>query len=159
MKKQIGILAILALSVISCKENAADKFDENAAQTTDVVTTLDEPGTPAAPAVAPEDMPVIKFSTNEVNLGTLKQGDKGEGSVIITNEGKTDLVIFSAQGSCGCTVPETPKEPIKPGGTYEMKVTFDSANKIGDQSKTVTVTANTANGSEKFTVTANVVAQ
>lgn len=159
MKKQIGIFALLALTVISCKENAAEKFDENAATATDVVTTLDTPGTPEVPAVAPEEMPVIKFSTEELNLGTLKQGDKGEGSVTITNTGKTDLVIFSAQGSCGCTVPETPKEPIKPGGTYEMKVTFDSANKIGDQSKTVTVTANTANGSDKFTVKANIVAQ
>nr|WP_317631951.1 DUF1573 domain-containing protein [uncultured Flavobacterium sp.] len=149
MKKIIGLYALVALTTISCKESAADKFDENAAPTE--LTT-----TETTPAVAPENMPVVTFDTEEVDLGTLKIGDKGEGTVKITNTGKTDLVIFSAQGSCGCTVPETPKAPIAPGQSFDMKVTFDSAGKPGLQQKTVTLSTNTAIGSERFTVKADV---
>jgi len=147
MKRILGIYAILALSVVSCKEAAAEKFVDNNSQTTE------------APIINAEDLPVISFDKDVLDLGTLKMGEIGEGSVLITNQGKTDLVIYSAQGSCGCTVPETPREPIKPGQSYEMKVTFDSAGKPGLQQKTVTLTTNTAQGREVFTVKAQVITQ
>lgn len=147
MKKVLGIYAILALTVVSCKEAAADKFVENN-------TTAAE-----APAINIEDLPVVGLSTDVLDLGTLTMGQIGEGSVMITNNGKSDLVIYSAQGSCGCTVPETPREPIKPGESYEMKVTFDSAGKPGLQQKSVTLTTNTAQGREVFTVKAQVLTE
>lgn len=147
MKKILGIYAILALSVVSCKEAAAEKFVENNAETTQV------------PAVNTEDLPVVSLDKEVLDLGDLKMGQVGEGSVVITNTGKTDLVIYSAQGSCGCTIPETPKEPIKPGQSYEMKVTFDSAGKPGLQQKSVTLTTNTAQGREVFTVKSQVITE
>lgn len=147
MKKILGIYAILALSVVSCKEAAAEKFVENNAETIQV------------PAVNTEDLPVVSLDKEVLDLGDLKMGQVGEGSVVITNTGKTDLVIYSAQGSCGCTIPETPKEPIKPGQSYEMKVTFDSAGKPGLQQKSVTLTTNTAQGREVFTVKSQVITE
>ena len=60
-----------------------------------------------------------------------------------TNTGTGDLVIVNAVGSCGCTVPEYPKEPVAPGKSGVMKVTFNSAGKSGMQQKTVTITTNT----------------
>ena len=60
-----------------------------------------------------------------------------------TNTGKNDLVIYDAKGSCGCTVPEYPKEPIAPGKSNKIHVKFDSTNKEGHQTKTVTLTCNT----------------
>jgi len=53
------------------------------------------------------------------------------------------LVIRSAQGSCGCTVPEFPKDPVAPGEEGVINVTFDSAGKEGHQEKTVTIISNT----------------
>jgi hypothetical protein len=147
MKKVLGIYAILALTVVSCKEAAADKFVENNNTATEV------------PVINPEDLAVVALSTDVLDLGTLKMGQVGEGSVVITNTGKSDLIIYSAQGSCGCTVPETPREPIKPGQSYEMKVTFDSAGKPGLQQKSVTLTTNTAQGREVFTVKAQVITE
>ena len=59
------------------------------------------------------------------------------------NTGKSPLIISDAKASCGCTVPEWPKEPVMPGQGGKIKVTFDSAGKSGLQDKQITVTANT----------------
>lgn len=85
----------------------------------------------------------------------MKKGDKAEVEFEIRNEGNVDLVIIDAKASCGCTVPEKPSEPIKPGASAKMKVVF-SATSAGLQSKNVTLTTNTEAGSEILTVKANV---
>jgi hypothetical protein len=53
------------------------------------------------------------------------------------------LIIKDAVATCGCTKPEWPKTPIKPGEEGEIKVTFNSAGKTGLQDKQITITANT----------------
>lgn len=75
------------------------------------------------------------------NYGTMKQGADGDCFFVIKNEGNQDLLITDAKGSCGCTVPEYSKDPIKPGKTMKMKVHYDT-NRIGDFSKSVTITSN-----------------
>ena len=85
----------------------------------------------------------IKFDEMSYDWGKLKEGDKMTHIFKFKNVGNEDLIISDARGSCGCTVPEWPKEPIKAGKTGEIKVIFDSAHKNGPQSKTVTLTANT----------------
>lgn len=57
------------------------------------------------------------------------------------NTGSAPLMITNAVGSCGCTIPEWPKEPIKAGGTAEIKIKYD-ITRIGTISKTVTITTN-----------------
>ena len=74
-----------------------------------------------------------------------------------TNTGEADLVISNAKGSCGCTVPEYPKQPIAPGEKAYIKVSFSPKGKNGMQNKTVTLTTNTAKGMEMLTVKANIV--
>ncbi|MCC6385379.1 MAG: DUF1573 domain-containing protein [Bacteroidia bacterium] len=86
--------------------------------------------------------PEFKFEVEEYNYGTIKQGDKVNYQFVFTNIGKEPLVITSATGSCGCTVPEWPKEPIKKGEKASIKVTFNSAGKQGMQDKTVTINSN-----------------
>ena len=100
--------------------------------------------TPAAPAAAPVGKTTnIKFDELAYNWGSVKEGDKMTHIFKFKNTGSNDLIISDAHGSCGCTVPEWPKEPIKAGKTGEIKVVFDSKGKPGDQQKTVTLTANT----------------
>ena len=83
-----------------------------------------------------------KFNEEEFNFGTIKQGESATHEFIFVNNGKEPLIITSAQGSCGCTVPTWPKEPIGKGEKASIKVTFNSAGKMGTQDKTVTIQSN-----------------
>ena len=127
--------ALLSLLIISCSGNAAKKVkQENIAQA-------------EAQQEANADLPVLSFDKNEHDFGTINEGDVVETAFLFTNTGKSNLTILDARGSCGCTVPEYPKNtPIAPGESGEIKVKFDSSNKPGNQTKTVTLTTNTKSG-------------
>ena len=84
----------------------------------------------------------FKFDQDEYNFGTIKQGETVTHEFKFTNPGSEPLIITKAEGSCGCTVPTYPKEPILKGQTSTIKVTFNSAGKMGVQDKTVTLTSN-----------------
>ena len=129
------VLAIIALFVLGCSQSASKKVkQENVAEA-------------AAKIAANVDLPVMTFDRTEHDFGTINEGDVVETSFSFTNTGSSDLVILDARGSCGCTVPEYPKNtPIAPGETRDVKVKFDSANKPGNQTKTVTLTNNTERG-------------
>ncbi|MBL7923999.1 MAG: DUF1573 domain-containing protein [Bacteroidia bacterium] len=104
----------------------------------------------AAPAASPaavdnKNASEMTFEAEEFNFGNIKQGESVTHEFTFVNEGKEDLIITNAQGSCGCTVPQYPKEPIKKGGKGVIKVTFNSAGKMGMQDKTVTITSNAKN--------------
>lgn len=84
----------------------------------------------------------FKFETEEHNFGTITQGESTTYEFKFTNTGSEPLIISKAEGSCGCTVPIYPKEPILKGQSSVIKVTFNSAGKMGVQDKTVTLTSN-----------------
>ncbi len=84
----------------------------------------------------------FKFDAAEYNYGTIKQGEKVTHNFTFTNTGKEPLIITDARGSCGCTVPVWPKEPIKKGEKGSINVEFNSAGKSGMQDKTITITSN-----------------
>ncbi len=73
----------------------------------------------------------FKFEVDEYNFGTIKQGESTTYEFNFTNEGNEPLIIAKAEGSCGCTVPVYPKEPIMKGQTATIKVTFNSTGKLG----------------------------
>ncbi len=85
----------------------------------------------------------MEVSNPEYDFGVITQGEKVSFEYLVKNTGKEPLIISKAKGSCGCTVPKWPKEPIAPGETAEIKVTFSSKGKKGKQRKRVTLTANT----------------
>jgi hypothetical protein len=131
------IFSLLGLMLLSCTNNASKKVkQENVAQA-------------EARAEAATNLPVLSFDKTEHDFGTINEGDVVETVFAFTNTGKSDLTILDARGSCGCTVPDYPKNtPIAPGDSGEIKVKFDSANKPGNQTKTVTLTTNTQRGRE-----------
>ena len=108
---------------------------------------------PAAPTIAPETnepevkpdgpLPSFEFPEEAHDFGTIKEGDVVEHTFKFKNTGDAPLIISSATASCGCTVPNWPKEPIPVGGNGEIVVSFNSKGKPGTQNKTVTITANT----------------
>ncbi|MFC5284852.1 DUF1573 domain-containing protein [Pedobacter alpinus] len=87
--------------------------------------------------------PVMKFETDVYEFDKIKEGQSVSYDFKFTNTGKTPLIVKDAAVTCGCTVPEIPKEPIAPGKTGVVKVVFNSAGKVGLQDKVVTITANT----------------
>ena len=115
----------------------------------------------AAPAATPsttenKNAPDIKFEFETYDFGTIKQGDKISYDFEFTNTGKEPLIISAAQGSCGCTVSEWPKEPIAKGGKGKIHVEFNSTGKMGMQDKTVTITSNAKSGQKVLHLKGNV---
>ena len=86
-----------------------------------------------------DKLPIIKFELMEHDFGTVIEGEKVSFKFKFTNEGKSDLIINNASGSCGCTVPKAPELPIKPGKSEYIEAIFDSSNKEGPVEKTITV--------------------
>ncbi|HRG87875.1 MAG TPA: DUF1573 domain-containing protein [Chitinophagales bacterium] len=96
-------------------------------------------------AEAFKDTTLITFIDSVTfHFDTIMQDDKVEHTFRLVNSGDKNLLITRAFGSCGCTVPEYPKDPVKPGDTASIHVTFNSAGKKGDQHKNVTLVCNTA---------------
>ncbi len=87
--------------------------------------------------------PTMDFKDTLHEFGSIHQGESVNYEFSFTNNGKTPLMITNASGSCGCTVPEYPHDPVQPGKTAIMKVTFNSTGKEGHQEKSVTIHANT----------------
>ena len=90
------------------------------------------------------ESPKITFDFDTYNYGEVVDGDVVEVDFNFTNTGKSDLIIFDASASCGCTVPEYPKNKnIKPGEGGNIKVMFDTSDKPGKQAISVTLSTNT----------------
>ncbi len=85
--------------------------------------------------------PVMEFESTEVDYGNIIQESDPFRYFSFTNTGDSPLVIKHAKGSCGCTVPTYPKEPILPGETAQVKVRYDT-KRVGPFTKTVTLTTN-----------------
>lgn len=86
------------------------------------------------------------FDTYEHDFGTLDEGESVTHIFSFTNTGSEPLLLDNCKGSCGCTVPQCPKEPIAPGAKGEIEVKFNSKGKKNAQTKTVTINANTDPG-------------
>ncbi len=106
--------------------------------------------------VSNAEVAVFEFDKVFHDFGDIKEGNPGVTVFTFKNTGEAPLIITSAQGSCGCTVPDYPKTPIAPGATGEIKVSFDSSGRVGKQDKTVTIDANTNPRSTVLKITSNV---
>lgn len=91
----------------------------------------------------------IEFSKETHDYGTVKYGADGACTFEFKNTGNEPLIISNAKGSCGCTVPEWPKEPIAPGAKGSIKVKYDT-KRPGAINKSVTITSNAVNEPTKI---------
>ncbi len=143
-------ILITAFFISSCNENS----DNSEKITSDLINI-------PVSADGKQDtvnVPSFKFDNDVYDFGVITQGEKIAFSYKFINSGKTDLIISSAKGSCGCTVPEYPKKPIRPGGEGKIEVVFDSDGKSGKQNKTVTLLANTYPATTVITLIGEIVA-
>lgn len=163
---QIGLLALLALLLIAnlfgggfknwFGKSESDQIRESAAA---MSTSGDKisiggrrggdnsgniPGTNVNATPVPTGPTTsIKYDETSYDFGVADEGTVVKHVFKFTNTGSEPLVISNAKGSCGCTVPTWPKQPVAPGAKGEISVEFNTKGKPGRQSKQVTVTANT----------------
>lgn len=99
---------------------------------------------------------VISFKEKSINFGDLTQGDKVSHTFELTNTGSAPLIISNVAATCGCTVPSWPKEPIAPGKTAKIEVSFNSTGKMGAQNSVVRIYSNASEPIEKVSLISNV---
>jgi len=171
---KLGLLGIIALTVVintffmdnnsSNNNQKNNKTAQNSIATNPIATPLqtNSPTTVTPPPTAPTQLSVDRAKTDmafaEMNhsFGTIKQDSKNTKIFTFTNTGAEPLIIEDAKGSCGCTVPVYPKEPIKPGDTGEIEVVYSPGKQQGSQNKTITITANTNPITTTLNISANV---
>ena len=85
--------------------------------------------------------PKMELETLDIDYGTIEKNADPYRTVKFTNTGKEPLIIKSARGNCGCTVPTWPREAINPGETKEIKIRY-ATNRVGPFHKKVTLVTN-----------------
>ncbi len=126
------LLSIACLVVLAACNN--QKTEES---------TSDSKETSEIASVDTANAPVFKFEKEVYDFGKIIDGDVVTYDFKFKNIGNSPLIISSATATCGCTVPEYPKEPVAPGAEGVIRVVFNSAGKPGMQNKIVSITANT----------------
>ena len=99
--------------------------------------------------------PAMTFEKMEIDYGNVAQGGDGVRVFKFKNMGTEPLIIKNARGSCGCTVPKWPNEPIKPGQSATIEVKYDSS-RLGSFTKTITVETNESIGKQVLTIKGNI---
>lgn len=149
--KRLLVISLIALG--ACKGNNTSKPADGQMPT----ALVNNPHTAdGIDTVAAARKPTMDFTDTLHNFGTIHEKEIVEYEFSFKNNGKTPLVINSAVGSCGCTVPSYPHDPVEPGKTGVMKVTFNSAGKSGHQEKTVTIHTNTIHGLHMLFIKADI---
>ena len=141
MKKLITLSIALLAFTFSNAQETSKSTKKITAKTTKVTT-------PALPKVEGAGM---VFVNETIDYGTIAHNADGKREFVFTNNGNKPLIITNTQGSCGCTVPTSPKEPIAPGAKGVIGVKY-ATDRVGPFTKTVTVTSN-AEGQPTKTLT------
>ena len=92
----------------------------------------------------------------EHNFGDINEGEQVAHSFAFVNEGNTPLILNNALSTCGCTIPEWPRDPVATGQGGVIKIVFDTTGKIGRQHKVITIRSNSKDGDYRLRITAMV---
>ena len=169
-KIQIALLSVIdiALVVLAVGQFTGDKQEGSivAANSVNSVAASEDPNKPidqtfdplstATPPVDNTPKTTVNFANYEHDFGNIKQDSENKYVFSFTNTGTEPLIIETANGSCGCTVPNYPKAPIAPGATGDIEVVYKPGKQENAQTKTVTVIANTEPKETTLRIKANV---
>jgi hypothetical protein len=100
---------------------------------------------------------VIEWKETTIDFGKVIKDKPVTAEFHFSNPSMMPLIIFSVKPSCGCTVADFPKEPVKPGKAGVIRVTFDAAD-VGYFQKSVIVSTNAQQGDETLIIKGEVVA-
>ncbi|MBX2887642.1 MAG: DUF1573 domain-containing protein [Ferruginibacter sp.] len=124
--QKIFLTYFLGMLIISCNNNNRSE------KTIETIMVQDSLSSTTV------DVPII-----EHDFGSVEEGQIVEFNYSFKNTGTNLLIVSNVTASCGCTVPEKPEAPVKPGETSYIKVKFNTTNRSGATRKTIFVTANT----------------
>ncbi len=110
-------------------------------------------------ATTPTSGAKLTFEESTYEFGDINQGDRVEHVFKYTNAGTEPLILSNVKTTCGCTVPTFSREPLAPGSSDEILVKFNSAGKMGQQNKVITITSNASNSTERIKIVGNVLAK
>ncbi len=148
MKKIALILtAVCGMAFTGCNDATSKINNKKDGETADVGMVDNADG---------EGQPAFKFEKESHDFGTIDEGTLAEYDFKFTNTGDAPLIITNAAGSCGCTVPKWPNEPIAPGEEGVIHVEFDSQGRTGLQQKQVTINANTVPNTKLLRISSQV---
>lgn len=150
------LLASLFISLTACVDEKPEDMikDNKELLSTDLVSN---PHTAEGIDTATlSNLPTMDFTDTVHNFGLMYDGEVATYNFEFTNNGKKPLIISSAKGSCGCTVPNYPRKPIAPGEKGVMNVQFNSEDKHGHVEKSVTVISNSDKGMQMLYIKADV---
>ena len=147
--KRIIVLSIALLAFTFSNAQETTKIKKTSKKTVIKTTTIATPKVEGAGMV---------FDTETIDYGTIAYNADGKREFVFTNNGNKPLIITSATGSCGCTVPTYPKEPIAPGAKGVIGVKYDTSRGGQAFTKTVTLTTNATVPSKTLTIKGNVLA-
>ncbi len=160
----VSLIALSSLFFVACSDsseansNSEEAAVENQEENASELTTRQEDA--AMKQVQKDEQSLtddntpsttITFDESSFDFGSISKGEKVNHSYTFTNTGSEPLIITNAKASCGCTVPDWPKEPIAPGEGGEIPVVFDGRS-VGNQNKTITITANTNPPKTRLTI-------
>jgi hypothetical protein len=149
LRFSLFVIIVCAFSFSSCSPKQSDKN----LLPSDMVKNPNS----ASGKIDADKMPVLEFESDFHDFGRVIQGEKVSFGFKFTNTGKSDLIISGVSSSCGCTVPDYPKTPVKPGSSHKIDVKFDSEGRRGYQNKTVTISSNTQPSTQVIRVKAEII--
>lgn len=149
----LTLSALVVLGLSSC-DNASSKIDSGSSSEGDATEASSDVSVDAVDNA--QGTPAFAFDEEAYDFGQIPEGEVAKHDFKFTNSGDAPLIISSASGSCGCTVPQWPREPIAPGETGIIHVEFNSNGRAGSQTKQVTLSANTVPNSKILQITAQV---
>ena len=139
--KKIFCLLVLLTSVVIFSANA--QRNRNVQQRDETITP---------PVFVPTaEGPKIEFANVVFDYGQIEQGANGDSHFIFRNVGSEPLILMNVSASCGCTVPNWPREPIMPGQESKIIVRYDT-HRIGHIGRAVTVFSNSVDGNDRITL-------
>ena len=138
--KKIVLLAVLTIFGVTTSNAQAKKTAKK-----EVAKKEAAPSKVDSPKV---DGAGMLFENETIDYGTLPHNADGKREFVFVNNGNKPLIITNATGSCGCTVPSFPKEPIAPGAKAVIGVKY-ATDRVGAFTKTVTVTSNAEGSASK----------
>ena len=145
MKTIYILVASVIIFTSSCKEQSTD------------ISTNDVMNSKSADGSNNSSLPDIKFEEETHDFGRITQGEKVTYAFKFKNTGGANLIISSANGSCGCTIPSYPKKPILPGEEALIDVVFASEGKSGVVEKSVTLVTNCEPSTKIIYIKANII--
>ena len=139
MKRHLIYIAVIAILAVACQSTPTN--NQQSADNVEIDST--KKGS-------------FLFDTTVFNFGTILAGEQISTEFKYTNTGDADIIISKIETSCGCTVPEYDKEPVKPGERGSIRVRFDSNGKSGTQYKTIRIFSNSEDDIFELVITGEV---